>query len=239
MTSIYWPEHQAQLYSAIHNWNQHWNYIPPEKDGIQKSNWVWTAGQWIDYQSQSDAAQLGEAPLPVFSQHLDKQKWKRWLQLAIQNWGEPNKSRVVQYEKNGGELFILPSGKQFVQRNERLWGGRLGENASLFLVKQWILKNERFSMEQYLDQRVEIQQYIWEKNNQPQYILTESLEEKGAHWYGCQVIAPNGSSLGNEWKQWLQWGGDEYKPRDSIKPFWGDYELKLNNGTPFMAYSFA
>jgi hypothetical protein len=228
---MYWPDNQKELSQSIQTWIQQWNEIPTEKDGNLKKQWLWTPGKWIEYNEQNDGLQLGQVPFPVLNSHLDKPEWERWFHEAKTNWGEPNQLRIVSYQKSGGELVILPNGKQFVRKIEMKWGGRL-QDAGLFYNYIWELKNERFPMVQFLDQRIDMMDFIWDKQG-VQYHLRECLEEKGCHWYDCQVHIPDDTTLSQNWRQWVQWGN---RGRDMIRPFWGDYELKTYHGSPFMSY---
>lgn len=234
---LFWPDNQAQLNKEIQNWRNEWNILSTEEDKPSQQYWKWMPGQWIEYTSSQEAINLGETPLPIFSNRLPQDEWNQWMKMASQNWGQPRESRLIQYHKYGGELVILPNGKQFSRKTETLWGGRLGLSSALFALDQWDLKNERFPMEQFFEQRIDIKQYCWEKSNHIQYILKECLEEKGQHWFSCQVMVPFGNYLGDEWKQWVQWGGQQYRSREQIKPFWGDYEMKLTGSNPFISFN--
>jgi hypothetical protein len=240
-STLYFPDHQEQLNGAIEEWHQQWNTLSLEEDTSRvKTNWVVTVGRWIPYTSQNEAHLLGETPFPVFDSHMERQDWLRWKEDLSREWGEPRESRLVEYEKYGSTLVLLPNGKQFVQKKDILWGGRLGEHVFLTQERSWEIRNERFPVEQYFVQRTDVRQYAWFKQNQIQCLFRECLEENGTHWFSASLVYPVGTFLGQDWKKWMDTCPLEgMHPRCAIQPFWGNYELQINQGLPFMAYHFS
>lgn len=230
-----WPNEHKQLSSAIQKWHQLWNVLSKEEsDTNTNKRWEWILGKWMEY-SNKEGSQLGEVPYPIFVEHIDKEIWQKLKTNIERVWGKPILRNHVQYNKYGGELILLPNGKQFVQRKDIHWVGRYGSEASIVFLQTFECKNERFPVEQYFDQRIEMETFMWERQG-IHYLLTECLEEQGDHWFQIKTSWNEGSPVPlADWKQWCEWCGQE--SRSEILPLWGKHELKLSGQQPFITFA--